>query len=129
MRHKKLILIATVVISALGVLCGGVALVIKRNENAHTPMNWCVEHIKEKNKFDENKVTGFAYTGEEIRNEYSNDWDKTYFVEIVYNNYNGGWYEKWICGIAYKRTIWRLLKKDQIIEIECKKLIREKLIV
>jgi hypothetical protein len=124
MKHKKLILIATVVISALGFLCGGTALIIKRNENALTPMNWCVEHIKEKNKFDENNITGFAYTGEEVRNEYLNDWDKTYFVEIVYDD----WYEKWICGIAYKKTIWRLLTEDQIIKIECERLIKEELL-
>lgn len=127
MKYKKPILIAATVIGAFGILFGGVALVIKRNEGAKTPMGWCVERIKEKNMFDENHVTGFAYSGNKIRNEYPNDWNETYFVEVVYSDCNGDWYEKWVCGISYERTIWQYLKEDQIIEIGCDRLTREEI--
>ncbi len=123
---KKPIIIIAAVASALGVLCGGVALIVKRNEGTLTPLDWCVERIKEKDMFEENQCYGFAYAAEEFMNEYQNasDWDKTYFVDIVYSDCNGDWYEKWACGISYESTIWRTLKKEQIIEIGCDRLVR-----
>ena len=126
---KKPIIIIAAVASAFGVLCGAVALILKRNEGTLTPLGWCVERIKEEDAFEDNRCFGFTYSAEEIIYEYPNasDWDETYFVDIAYSDRNGDWYEKWACGISYERTIWRTLKEEQIIEIGCDRLVRHEI--
>jgi len=100
-------------------------LIAKRNEGAKTPSGWCVEQIKEIDEFEKNGITDYVYkTNEAYCVAEHSDFNKYYFIEIIYEDVYGSWYEKWFGAIAYKKTIWKYLKKEQVVAVECEMLAR-----
>ena len=124
-----------------GVVCLGIGAIVgtgyglaKRNENAKSPLGWCVEEIKRKDLFAENQVQYYAFTGEKTQHKLNDDKDfqpvydtESYFVEIVYMTYDAETYEKWFCSISYGRTIWAYLTKDQVNDVQCSLMARNEL--
>lgn len=124
-KTKAIVVCACISFIASAALTAGI-LIAKRNEGAKTPAEWCVERIKEKCLFEENGVTDYVYKTREAYCVAEHSYfDKYYFIEIVYEDVHGSWYEKWFGAIAYEKTIWKYLKKEQVVAIECTRIARK----
>ena len=104
------------ILSAALMLC---ACTANPNEKTPTGLTECIQRIKEKIMFEENKVAAFGYVYQEISFDAKDsmfllktDYDKTYLVETVYDNVYGSWDDRWFCGIAFEKT--------EISAIECR---------
>lgn len=104
------------ILSATLMLC---ACTVNANETTQIGLTECIQRIKEKIMFSENKVTAFGYVYQEISFESKeapykllSDYDKTYLVETVYDNVYGSWDDRWFCGISFEKT--------EITAIECR---------
>ena len=97
------------ILSAALMLC---ACTANANEKTPTGLTECIQRIKEKIMFEENKVAAFGYVYQEISFDKKDsmfllktDYDKTYLVETVYDNVYGSWDDRWFCGISFDKTI------------------------
>lgn len=113
---KKLIILSALLLSA----CSAV------ETGGRPAVEWCVDKIKEKIMFVENKVTAFGYSYQEMRFESTDaKWkleyafDKTYLVETVYENVYGTYDDKWFCGISFRESDASYVVKSYITDVQC----------
>lgn len=117
----KIILYASCVVCFAVSVCGicvGIGQIIYRD--AKTPVEWCVERIKEKSLFKENGVTKYAYTA----NEAKYDGKRTYFVSIIYEAFTEDWYETWCCLIDYRNPFFDTVRECDVISVDCTRIAR-----
>lgn len=128
MKSKAIIIISSIIGTLAVGLSVGAWAIAERNKDAKSPLGWCVERIKEKDLFEENGISGYAFEGHEAKAiGESPAYDKYYFVNIVYQDDASSWHEEWICGITHERTVWSFLKAEQITAIGCEMLSRDEL--
>lgn len=94
-------------------------LVAACGEERHTPIEWCIERIKEKDLFVENKGQGLSYSYSEAVKSFEIEFDKVYFVDLIYSNPYGEWAESWVCGISFKAGALSSLAKSDVTALEC----------
>lgn len=95
--------------------------------DAKTPLGWCIEEIKERNLFEENDIHEYAYTYKEVVVKADTSFDKSYLVDFIFGDDYGEYLETWFCGVNYKNSLFKYIKKNQIIDIECDRIKREDL--
>lgn len=119
--NKKPIIIGACITAFVATLSIGVWGICERNKDAKTSANWCVELIKEKDLFKENKIEQYAYAVQETKyvnldpKFFPDSFKDVFYIDMTYVYTH----EKWLCFIDYDNTIWRFLKKEQVKHITC----------
>lgn len=78
-----------------------------------TPLERCIDHIKEELMFEENEVKGFTYAYTKAQ---ESSYQYAYFVDLAYEDVYGEWAENWLCGISFL--------KGEVSELNCTRLAR-----
>lgn len=124
---KKRILCLIFIPLLIGAIAGSIVGVTYNLRDAKTPLGWCIEEIKERNLFEENDIHEYAYTYKEVVVKADTDFDKSYIVDFIFGDDYGDYLETWFCGVNYKNGLFKYIKKNQIIDIECDRIKREDL--